>query len=229
MECVLVIEDDPSIRLGLERSLQIEGYQVMAAPNGEDGYRMALEKRPDCVILDVMLPELSGYDVCRQMRKQGMTMPIIMLTAKTQEIDKIMGLELGADDYVTKPFSIAEVMARVNAAVRRHKKFKTTDADYRFGDYELDVEGHVLRDKKGQEVELSQKEYQILKLFLETEGKVLTRQDILTKVWGFDYYGTDRTVDNFINKLRQKIEPDIAKPAYIVTMRGSGYKFSRHP
>lgn len=229
MESILVIEDDPSIRLGLERSLQMEGYQVTVAPNGEEGYRIALEKRPDCVILDVMLPQLSGYDVCRQMRKKGLTMPIIMLTAKSQEIDKIMGLELGADDYVTKPFSVAEVIARVNAAVRRHKKFKSTDADYRFGEFELDVEGQVLRDKKNSEVELSQKEYQILKLFLESQGKVLTRSDILTKVWGIDYYGTDRTVDNFINKLRQKIEPDIANPVHIVTMRGSGYKFTRNP
>ena len=229
METVLVIEDDSSIRLGLERNLQIEGYQVVAASNGEEGYQLALEKRPDCVILDVMLPELSGYDVCRQMRRQGLTMPIIMLTAKTQEIDKIMGLELGADDYVTKPFSVAEVLARVNAAVRRQRKFETSDMDYRFGTYELDVEGQVLLDAQRTEIELSQKEYQILRLFLETEGKVLTRQDILTKVWGYDYYGTDRTVDNFINKLRQKVEPDIARPKFIVTMRGAGYKFVRNP
>lgn len=176
METILVVEDDPSIQRGLELNLQVEGYSVFTAADGETGLQKAIEHKPDVILLDVMLPKLSGFDLCRQLRKQGMTMPIIMLTAKTQEIDKIMGLELGADDYVTKPFSIAEVMARVNAAVRRHKKFKTTDADYRFGDYELDVEGHVLRDKKGQEVELSQKEYQILKLFLETEGKVLTRQ-----------------------------------------------------
>ena len=229
METVLVIEDDASIRLGLERNLQIEGYQAIATSDGEEGYQLAIEKRPDCVILDVMLPQLSGYDVCRQMRKQGLTMPIIMLTAKTQEIDKIMGLELGADDYVTKPFSVAEVMARVNAAVRRHKKFETSDADYCFGPFELNVEGQVLKEKGCEDIELSQKEYQILRLFLESREKVLSRQDILTKVWGYDYYGTDRTVDNFINKLRQKVEPDIARPRYIVTMRGSGYKFVRSP
>ena len=227
MDTILVVEDDPSIQLGIERNLQIEGFQVITAKDGERGYQLALEKRPDCVILDVMLPKLSGFEICRQLRKQGMTMPIIMLTAKTQEIDKIMGLELGADDYVTKPFSLPELIARVNAMVRRHKKFDSTGKDYRFGEFSLDIDGHVLRDGKKNEVELSQKEYQILRLFLENEGKVLSRQDILTKVWGFDYFGTDRTVDNFINKLRQKIEPDISDPAYIATVRGSGYKFSR--
>lgn len=186
----------------------------------------AIEHKPDVILLDVMLPKLSGFDLCRQLRKQGMTMPIIMLTAKTQEIDKIMGLELGADDYVTKPFSIAEVVARVNAHVRRSKRFETTEANYVFGPYTLDVKGQVLR-KDGNQIELSQKEFQMLKLFLENGGKVLSRQEILTKVWGFDYFGTDRTVDNFINKLRQKVEDDINRPEHILTMRGSGYKFVR--
>lgn len=223
-----MIEDDPSIQLGLERNLQFEGFQVITAPDGEMGYKLAIEKRPDCIILDVMLPKISGFDVCRQLRKHGLMMPIIMLTAKAQEIDKIMGLELGADDYVTKPFSIPELMARVNATVRRHKKFDHSAIDYRFGGFILDTDGQVLRDQKtGEDMELSQKEYQILKLFLENEGKVLSRQDILTKVWGYDYFGTDRTVDNFINKLRQKVEPDISRPSYILTMRGAGYKFSR--
>jgi two-component system alkaline phosphatase synthesis response regulator PhoP len=153
-------------------------------------------------------------------------MPIILLTAKTQEIDKIMGLELGADDYVTKPFSVGEVVARVNAAMRRSKRFETSEADYNFSDFNLDVKGQVLR-KDGKQIELSQKEFLMLKLFLENEGKVLSRQEILAKVWGFDYYGTDRTVDNFINKLRQKVEDDINNPSHILTMRGSGYKFAR--
>jgi len=229
METVLVVEDDAAIQLGLERNLQFEGFQVLTASDGETGLQLAVEKQPDCVVLDVMLPKLSGFDVCRSLRKQGMTMPIIMLTAKSQEIDKIMGLELGADDYVTKPFSIPEVMARVNAHVRRHKRFDSGGADYNFGNFALDVDGQVLRTLAGEEVELSQKEFQILRLFLENEGKVLSRQDILTKVWGFDYFGTDRTVDNFINKLRQKVEPDIARPTHIMTMRGVGYKFARHP
>lgn len=227
MDTVLVIEDDPSIRLGLERNLQFEGFQVVVAADGESGFRLAIEKRPECIVLDVMLPKLSGYEVCRQLRKQGLTMPIIMLTAKTQEIDKIMGLELGADDYVTKPFSVAEVMARINAAVRRHKKFETSSSNFRFGEFTLDVEGQVLKQDGAGAIELSQKEFQILRLFLEHEGKVLSRQEILNKVWGFDYFGTDRTVDNFINKLRQKVEPDIARPRHVLTVRGAGYKFTR--
>ncbi|MCB9932245.1 MAG: response regulator transcription factor [Planctomycetes bacterium] len=226
METILVVEDDPSIQRGLELNLQVEGYSVITASDGEEGLKQALERRPDILLLDVMLPKLSGFDICRQIRKQGLTMPIIMLTAKTQEIDKIMGLELGADDYVTKPFSVAEVVARVNAAVRRSKRFETSEADYSFEDYTLDTKGQVLR-KSGQQIELSQKEFLMLKLFLENEGKVLSRQEILAKVWGFDYYGTDRTVDNFINKLRQKVENDINNPAHILTMRGSGYKFQR--
>lgn len=226
METILVVEDDPSIQRGLELNLQVEGYSVITAADGDEGIKKALEQRPDIILLDVMLPKLSGFDVCRQLRKQGMTMPIIMLTAKTQEIDKIMGLELGADDYVTKPFSVAEVVARVNAAVRRSKRFETAETDYNFGPYNLDVKGQVLR-RNGEQIELSQKEFLMLKLFLENEGKVLSRQEILGKVWGFDYFGTDRTVDNFINKLRQKIEPDINNPSHILTMRGSGYKFVR--
>ncbi len=226
METILVVEDDPSIQRGLELNLQVEGYSVFTAGDGETGLQKAIEHKPDVILLDVMLPKLSGFDLCRQLRKQGMTMPIIMLTAKTQEIDKIMGLELGADDYVTKPFSIAEVVARVNAHVRRSKRFETTESNYVFGPYTLDVKGQVLR-KDGNQLELSQKEFQMLKLFLENEGKVLSRQEILTKVWGFDYFGTDRTVDNFINKLRQKVEGDINRPEHILTMRGSGYKFLR--
>lgn len=224
METILVVEDDPSIQRGLELNLQVEGYSVITASDGEEGLRQALERKPDIILLDVMLPKLSGFDICRQLRKQGLTMPIIMLTAKTQEIDKIMGLELGADDYVTKPFSVAEVVARVNAHMRRSKRFETSEADYTFADYGLDVKGQVLR-RSGKQIELSQKEFLMLKLFLENEGKVLSRQEILAKVWGFDYYGTDRTVDNFINKLRQKVEDDINNPRHILTMRGSGYKF----
>lgn len=226
METILVVEDDPSILRGLELNLQVEGYSVVTCSDGEDGLKQALERRPDVVLLDVMLPKLSGFDVCRQLRKQGLKMPIIMLTAKNQEIDKIMGLELGADDYVTKPFSVAEVVARVNAVVRRAKQFETSEASYNFGEYNLDVKGQVLR-RNDKQIELSQKEFLMLKLFLENEGKVLSRQEILAKVWGFDYYGTDRTVDNFINKLRQKVEDDINKPIHILTMRGSGYKFVR--
>lgn len=226
METILVVEDDPSILRGLELNLQVEGYSVVTASDGEEGLKRALERRPDIILLDVMLPKLSGFDVCRQLRKQGLKMPIIMLTAKSQEIDKIMGLELGADDYVTKPFSVAEVVARVNACMRRSKQFETSETSYTFGPYVLDVKGQVLR-KNNAEIELSQKEFQMLKLFLENEGKVLSRQEILAKVWGFDYYGTDRTVDNFINKLRQKVEDDINNPVHILTMRGSGYKFTR--
>jgi two-component system, OmpR family, alkaline phosphatase synthesis response regulator PhoP len=226
METILVVEDDTSIRRGIELNLKVEGYNVLAASDGEEGLRLSLEHRPDVILLDVMLPKLSGFDVCRQVRKQGLTMPIILLTAKTQEIDKIMGLELGADDYVTKPFSLAEVVARVNAAVRRSKRFEAVGSDYRFGPFVLDINGQVLR-RNNEQQDLSQKEFLMLKFFIENEGKVLTRQEILSNVWGTEYFGTDRTVDNFINKLRQKVEDDINNPVHIHTMRGSGYKFTR--
>ena len=190
-----------------------DGNQALLEPMTVEQKQRLWKLLVDVGIKEIMVgfPSASqpDYDFVRWLRRDAPAeanfLPIIMLTARGEESDRIRGLDTGADDYVTKPFSIAEVVARVNAAVRRHKKFKSTDTDYRFGDYELDVEGHVLRNKKGEEVELSQKEYQILKLFLESEGKVLTRQDILTKVWGFDYYGTDRTVDNFITwRLRRK-------------------------
>ncbi len=227
MNTVLVVEDDPAIQLGLAKNLKYEGYQVVTADDGESGYAIAMEHRPDCVLLDVMLPKLSGFDVCRQLRRQGYTGPIIMLTAKDQDIDKVMGLDLGADDYITKPFSVAEVIARVNAAVRRSKRYDSQPVDYAFGTYRLDIDGQVLRNAQGQVIELSQKEFQILRLFVENEGKVLQRKDILDRVWGFGYDGTDRTVDNFINKLRQKVEDDPSNPSFILTMRGAGYKFVR--
>ena len=225
---ILVVDDDKQIARLIRSYLEQAGYQVLVAYDGETALHALRRESPDLVVLDLMLPDRDGWDITRTVRSDPAlaATPIIMVTARVEDTDKIVGLELGADDYVTKPFSVAEVVARVNAAVRRSKRFETSEADYTFDDFTLDVKGQVLR-KGGEQLELSQKEFLMLKLFLENEGKVLSRQEILAKVWGFDYYGTDRTVDNFINKLRQKIEPDINAPSHILTMRGSGYKFLR--
>ena len=222
---VLLVDDDPLLRRSLAWTLTQAGFRTSAHASAEEALAALESDPPDLVLLDIGLPGMDGLEALRLLH-QRMDVPVVFVTARRRELEQVLGLELGADDYVTKPFSIAEVVARVNAHVRRSKRFETTESNYVFGPYTLDVKGQVLR-KDGNQLELSQKEFQMLKLFLENEGKVLSRQEILTKVWGFDYFGTDRTVDNFINKLRQKVEGDINRPEHILTMRGSGYKFLR--
>ena len=225
METVLIVEDDESIRLGLEMNLRNAGYNIISAKDGDDGLSLALSRSVDLIVLDVMLPKISGYEICVELRARDILVPVLMLTAKDQEIDKITGLELGADDYMTKPFSLRELLARVKAMLRRKRAYESKVELYVFGAYQLDISGQVLIKNGTEEVELSQKEFLLLKFFLQNAGVVLTREKILRDVWGYDYYGTDRTVDNFVNKLRQKIEDDPTSPKFLLTQRGAGYKF----
>ncbi len=225
METILVIEDDQAIAMGLEKNLRFEGFGVILAKDGQSGLEAALGKSPDAVILDVMLPKMSGFEVCKALRKHDAKMPIIMLTARNQEIDKIMGLDLGADDYITKPFSVAEVLARLRACLRRGKMAgEEAGGEFKFGEGTVDFAGQTV-SVKGKDVEISLKEFDLLKYLIQNRGKALSRDQILNKVWGFDYYGTSRTIDNFITRLRQKLEKNPDSPRHFITMRGLGYKF----
>lgn len=225
MESILIIEDDPSILLGLEKNLQFEGYSVLSSQDGEEGLELAFQKMPDLLILDVMLPSISGFDICKTIRQKNLPIFILMLTARDKEIDKIMGLDLGADDYITKPFSIRELIARVKALIRRKHYFQPSLNKFSFGKFNIDFIGRTVtaNDKI---LEMSSKEFDLLKLFIENEGKVLSREEILSQVWGVDYFGTSRTVDNFITKLRHKLEQEDNSMEFIVTSRGIGYKFN---
>ena len=224
MTRILIVEDDPSILLGLERNLKFEGYEVMSAKDGERGLQLAVDKSPDLIILDIMLPKLNGYELCRHLRKIKISVPIIMLTARGQEIDKVMGLELGADDYVTKPFSIVELLARIKAVLRRTKRFQEEMTSFTFDNVEIDFERHTVM-KDGELLDLSAREFDLLKFLISNNGKALSRSEILNEVWGYDYYGTQRTVDNLISNLRQKLETDPDNPEHILTVWGVGYRF----
>lgn len=219
---ILIVEDDESIAFGLERNLRFEGYQVLVATDGEKGLQYAIDERPDLIILDIMLPRVSGYEICETLRKNGIDTPVIFLSAKVREADKVTGLDLGGDDYITKPFGLRELLARVKTILRRVRE--SEEAPRTFGGIEVNIPGQVVR-KKGQEVALTTKEFELLKFLINRPGKVLTREAILKGVWGFNYFGTARTIDNFINRLRQKIEDNAEEPQYILTVRGVGYKF----
>ena len=221
---ILVIEDDAAIRLGLRKTLGFDGYDVIEAPDGERGLEMVFEQRPDLVVLDLMLPRLNGYEVCRTIRKHDKTIPILILSAKGEEMDKLTGFDVGADDYVTKPFSSRELAARVRAALRRTQAHEGGDERFAEGRIEVDFPGQRL-SVDGIEVEVSNREFRLLRYLIQNRGRVLSRDQILNKVWGYDYEGTARTIDNFINKLRTKIETDPAEPTLIRTVRGVGYKF----
>jgi DNA-binding response OmpR family regulator len=221
---VLVVEDDPSIAIGLRINLESEGYDVMLADDGEKGLSLARDGAPDLVILDVMLPKMNGLEVLHAIRAEGRTMPIIILSAKTGEMDKVAGLELGAEDYVAKPFSLAELLARVRAALRRGAAQGERRAKVAFGDVEVDVEGRSVR-RAGQLVDMTATEFDVLLCLVSDRGKVLSREDIFRRVWGPNHHGTPRTVDNFIQQLRAKLEVDPQDPAHIQTVRGVGYRF----
>jgi DNA-binding response OmpR family regulator len=222
METVLIVEDDSTMLRGLKDNFEYSGYTVITADDGEKGLNAALDAKPDLILLDIMLPKINGYEVCRLIRKEKLDMPIIMLTAKGEESDIILGLNLGADDYVTKPFSIKELLARVAAFLRRRRQ-QEQDV-YEFGDCALDIPARKFT-KKGKEVKLSPKEFKLLEHFLKREGRALTRDEILNAVWGYDSYVTDRSVDRFVTTLRNKVEPDPHNPAFIHTIREIGYKF----
>jgi two-component system alkaline phosphatase synthesis response regulator PhoP len=221
-EAILIVEDEPSIALALEDDLRREGYRTELASDGEDATRRILAHDFDLILLDVMLPGKDGFDVCREIRARGVESPIILLTAKAQESDKVLGLESGADDYVTKPYSPRELRARVKAHLRRRRR--SLPELYRFGDAELDLQRCELR-RAGRPVELSALEYKLLVAFVRHSGRLLTRERLLNEVWGAHADVTDRVVDNQVVNLRRKIEPDPAHPQYLVALRGLGYRF----
>jgi DNA-binding response OmpR family regulator len=221
---ILIIEDEPDMVLGLRRNLEYEGYEVKAARDGEEGLKCALRESHDLILLDVMLPKLSGLDVCRRLRGGDVETPIIMLTARGQEIDKVLGLEIGADDYVTKPFSLRELLARVHVQLRRRAAPPAKKTTCRFGDVELDFGKHQA-SKGGKPLELSPREFEMLHYFIEHRGETITREQLLDDVWGYSRLTVTRTVDNHIARLRQKIEENPAEPQYIITVHRIGYKF----
>jgi DNA-binding response OmpR family regulator len=225
MTRILVVEDEPAIALGLEDDLKMEGYEVEVVRDGVTASRRAREGAFDLILLDVMLPGKDGFEVCRELRHAGLRAPILMLTAKTQESEKVMGLELGADDYVTKPFGTRELRARVKALLRRAAGGPADEAEiFRFGDVEVDFRRCELR-RGGHAVELTPIEFKMLTLFIQAAGRVLSRDRLLTGAWGPDTFASDRIVDNHIANLRRKIEPDPANPRYLVNVRGLGYRF----
>jgi DNA-binding response OmpR family regulator len=221
---ILIVEDEPDMILGLKDNFEFEGYEVITAADGPAGLDRARATKPDLIILDIMLPKLSGLEVCKTLRGEGFSSPIIMLTARGQEIDKVVGLELGADDYVTKPFSIRELLARVRAILRRTEGKKKRLERYRFADVDLDFE--VYRAKKGDDpLDLSPREFELLRYLIERKGETVSRDRLLEDVWGYESYPSTRTVDTHIAKLRAKIGDSGSEPRYILTIHGSGYKF----
>lgn len=223
---VLVVEDDPSIAIGLRINLESEGYVVDLAEDGETGLELARTTDPDLIVLDVMLPKRNGLEVLHDLRAEGRTMPIIILSAKAGEMDKVAGLELGAEDYVAKPFSLAELLARVRAALRRGNA-APPPAPRRgivFGEVEVDVAARNVK-RAGEPVEMTAREFDVLVCLVNERGRVLSRDDIFRRVWGPKHHGTPRTVDNFIQQLRAKLEVDPQEPVYIQTVRGVGYRF----
>lgn len=225
-EKVLVVEDDPTLRLGLTKTLRSAGYAVLTAATGPEGIAAAIDHRPDAILLDVMLPGKNGFEVCEAIRRHDADVPVIMLTAKGEEEDRVRGLRLGADDYVVKPFGVSELLARVDAALRRRRIAARAVDQVRFGEVEVDFAAHRLT-RAGEAMEVTALEMKLLRYFVEHAGVLLPRQRILDAVWGADYFGTDRTVDNFVTRLRAKIEADPRAPRHLETVRGGGYRFTR--
>ena len=222
MARILVVEDEPPIASALEDDLKLEGYEVEVVRDGEAASRRAREQSFDLIILDVMLPHKDGFEVCRELRRAGLRMPVILLTAKTQESDKVLGLELGADDYVTKPFSPRELRARVKAALRRAAGEMAEI--YRFGDAEMDFTRCELR-RGGRAVEMTPIEFKLLAAFIRHRGQTLNRSKLLDQVWGRETFVTDRVVDTHITNLRKKIESKASEPQFLISVRGIGYRF----
>lgn len=222
---ILIIEDEQDLVKGLKINLADEGFEIDWAENGTEGLRKAVEGAPDLIILDIMLPGMNGLDVCRDLRKRDIITPIIMLTAKGEEIDKVVGLELGADDYITKPFSVRELIARINARLRTSERVeKKVPEIYSFGEIEVDFPRFTIR-RRGREIEFTSLEMEILRYFILHQGEVVSRNDLLDKIWGYEHYPTTRTIDNHILKLRKKIEDDPSHPRHILSVYGGGYRF----
>ena len=221
-ETILILEDDPAMLRGLRDNFEFEGYHVQTAIDGDAGLKAALAIRPDLIVLDLMLPKVNGYEICRFLREEQLDMPILILTAKGQESDIILGLKLGADDYITKPFSIQELLARAEAFLRRRRARGATR--HEFGDSMLDTAARTFT-RAGQDVPLSPKEFELLAYLVVNAGRALSRDTIMATVWGYDCTVTLRNIDRFINALRGKVEPDPAAPRFIKTVREFGYKF----
>jgi len=222
---ILVVEDDLAILRGLKDNLEFESYEVLTAADGERGYALLKEKKPDLVILDIMLPRMSGLELSRKLRGEGITTPLLMLTARGEEKDRVAGLDLGADDYMTKPFSVPELLARIRALFRRVEHAKTGDlpAELHFDDISIDFKCFEAR-RGGKTIEMSRKEFGVLRLLAARSGEVVRRDELLDEVWGYDRYPTTRTVDNHIALLRGKLEEDPANPRRLLTVYGVGYR-----
>ncbi len=221
---VLLIEDDPSIRAGLEMNLRVEGYETGVAADGEEARTRALDEEWDLILLDLMLPKVDGLEVLRTLRRKGIETPVIVLSARGHEVDKVAALEMGADDYVSKPFGLAELLSRVKAVLRRSGQIQQSRR-YRFADIEIDLDARHVR-KGGEPLELTSKEFDLLTYLIHNSDRVLSREQLLNQVWDVHYAGTPRTVDNFIAQLRSKLEDQAEQPRYIQTVRGVGYRFS---
>jgi two-component system alkaline phosphatase synthesis response regulator PhoP len=221
---VLVVEDDLSILTGVSMNLRFEGYEVLQAQDGARGLELAVQESPDLIVLDVMLPQMNGYEVLRELRGRGLRTPVLVLSAKGLERDKVLGLDLGADDYVVKPFGVAELMARVKAVLRR--RWGEDGEVIRFGEVAVDLNNKTV-SRAGESVELTAQEFRLLVQLISNPGRTFSREQLISGAWGVDYEGTPRTVDTFVRQLRQKLEPEPDEPRYIVTARGLGYRFER--
>lgn len=224
MSKVLIVEDDPAILQILADNLKFEKYDVLTAMDGESAYRIHQTQRPDLLILDLMLPRMSGLELCRKLRSEGVQTPILMLTARSEESDRVLGLDLGADDYVTKPFSVLELMARIRALLRRASSVAEQPSILKFGQVEVDFRSYTARHR-GTPVEMTRKEFDVLRFLASRKGNVVTRDELLNEVWGMESFPVTRTVDNHIAGLRSKLEANPSKPVFIQTVHGVGYKF----
>ena len=226
MKRILIIEDDPAIQRGLMDALTAEHFDIHVSGDGSEGLKTAQQKRVDLIILDIMLPGMNGFEICRELRSKGTDIPILMLTGKGEEMDKVLGLELGADDYLTKPFSIRELVARVKALLRRQSHIDQAIEEASFGNIHIDfAKQEALRGSKN--LHLTSREFDLLKFMIAREGKVISRSTLLDEVWGYEQTPTTRTIDNFILSLRKKIEVNPSKPKHLLTVHTSGYKFVR--
>ena len=227
---IVVVEDEPAIAMALKDELEFEGYAVHLAEDGRAGLKLIESRSPDLVVLDLMLPGLNGFEICKRLRERRSSVPIIMLTARNERSDKIRGLDLGADDYITKPFHLAEVMARVRAVLRRYRDSSSGSASRQLcaGELRMDLKRHEVR-VRNRTVDLTPKEFQLLELLLSRKGETISRDEFLNAVWGDEVHVTHRTVDTHLGSLRKKIEPDPERPTYIVSVRGVGYKLDENP
>ncbi len=226
MKTILIVEDDAAIRKGLQDMLEHEHFHVLAAGTGERGIAFVLHEGVDLMILDLGLPDMNGEEVCKQLRSAGITIPILMLTSKGQEMDKVLGLEIGADDYVTKPFGIRELLARIRALLRRKGAIRQEVDEVSFGGVHVDFVRQETK-RKGKNMKLTVREYAVLRFLVQHEGEVVTREMLLNKVWGYETFPTTRTVDNYVLSLRKKLESDPSTPQHILTIHTAGYKFIR--